>query len=66
MEQSVRFPIWSVALPNRVALFIDGGYLDKVLESEFPAADLSYQKLSAALAGDGDLLRTYYYHCLPY
>lgn len=53
-------------MPNRVALFIDGGYLDKVLESEFSAADLSYQKLSAALAGAGDILRTYYYHSLPY
>ena len=53
-------------MPNRVAIFVDGGYLDKVLESEFPNADLSYQKLSAALAGAGDLLRTYYYHSLPY
>ena len=53
-------------MPNRVAIFIDGGYLDKVLETEFPNADLSYQKLSAALAGDGDILRTYYYHSLPY
>ena len=63
----MRFPLFrSIALPNRVAIFVDGGYLDKVLESEFPNADLSYQKLSTALAGDSDLLRTYYYHSLPY
>jgi len=50
----------------RVAVFIEGGYLDEVLRKEFSMARLDYGKLSSRLAAPDDLLRTYYYHCMPY
>lgn len=55
---------------RRVAIFIDGGYLDKVLKQEFNEVRIDYQKLSRYIADlihpDTDILRSYYYHCLPY
>ncbi len=53
-------------MPNRVAIFIDGAYLDNVLRAEFGTARIDYQALSTALTGASELLRTYYYDCLPY
>lgn len=53
-------------MANRVALFIDGAYLDYVLKEEFRGARIDYRALSERLAGDSDILRTYYYHCPPY
>jgi uncharacterized LabA/DUF88 family protein len=47
---------------NRVALFIDGGYLDKILKG----LKIDYSKLSEYMANGTPLLRAYYYHCLPY
>jgi len=50
---------------SRLAIFIDGGYLDWVQKEIFHThADL--QKLIVELSGDKELYRTYYYHCLPY
>jgi uncharacterized LabA/DUF88 family protein len=55
---------------SRVAIFIDGGYVDKVLRHEFGGAKIAYarfsQEISAQIHPDIDILRTYYYHCLPY
>ena len=51
---------------SRCAVFIDGGYLNKILEHEFSRPLLDYGKLSQELAGDTERLRTYYYHCMPY
>ena len=53
-------------MANRAAIFIDGAYLDFVLKDEFNDARIDYQALSKHLAGDSDILRTYYYHCPPY
>ncbi len=53
-------------MANRVAIFIDGAYLDFVLKDEFHDARIDYEALSKHLAGDGDILRTYYYHCPVY
>lgn len=53
-------------MPNRVAIFIDGAYLDFVLRDEFQGAPIDYGALSTQLAGDADILRTYYYHCPVY
>ena len=51
---------------GQCAVFIDGGYLSKVVENHFSKAYLDYQRLSDFLT-DGLLrLRTYYYDCLPY
>lgn len=49
----------------RGAIFIDGGYLDQVLLS-FDKARIDYYKLCQELLDGIPLLRTYYYHCLPY
>lgn len=45
---------------------IDGAYLDYTLRGEFGEARIAYEQLSARLALDIDILRTYYYNCLPY
>lgn len=50
---------------GRVAIFIDGGYLDYVLRA-FKNPKVAFDKFAAALASPDELLRTYYYHCLPY
>ena len=57
----------------RLAIFIDGGYVDALAEDEFDIR-VDYKKLSEAIVREVasrtpesvDLLRTYYYHCLPY
>lgn len=51
---------------NRIACFIDGGYLDKVLLKAFNRTRIDYSKLSLWMANGDELFRTYYYHCLPY
>ena len=53
-------------MANRVAIFIDGAYLDHLLVGEFNKARIDYDALSKQMAGDADILRTYYYHCMPY
>lgn len=51
---------------DKSAVFIDGGYLDKVLKQEFDALRIDYLKLSEAAAEGTNRLRTYYYHCMPH
>ncbi len=53
-------------MAGRVAIFIDGGYLDKLLRTEFRQSRIDYQLLSEKLAAGSDILRTYYYHCPVY
>lgn len=49
------------------AVFIDGAYLEKVLRYDHARARIDFGRLAAAMVGEGDeLLRAYYYHCLPY
>ena len=48
------------------AVFIDGGYLDKVLYHDHANRRIDYARLVGAMTGDGELLRAYYYNCLPY
>ena len=58
---------------SRLAIFIDGGYVDQLAEKDF-SVWVDYAKLvseitsviSASTQNPLDLLRTYYYHCLPY
>ena len=54
----------------RVAIFIDGGYVDKMLRKELNNAKISYERFAQEIAHrikpDLDILRTYYYHCEPY
>lgn len=50
----------------RTAIFIDGAYLDFLQKEVFGNVHLDLKKLPAKLAGEKEILRTYYYHCLPY
>lgn len=58
----------------RLALFIDGGYIDKLCEKEFDRARVNFDAFQRALTqivADStseplDLLRTLFYHCPPY
>ena len=53
-------------MPGRVAIFIDGEYLNAVLRSEFGSARIDYLALSNRLAGEANILRTYYYNAPAY
>lgn len=57
----------------RLTIFVDGGYVEKLAEDEFSIwVDLGkfseeIRKVVAAKTPETvDLLRTFYYHCLPY
>ena len=50
---------------NRVAVFIDAGYLTKVLE-EYYKPKIDYYKLVNWACEKEELLRAYYYDCPPY
>lgn len=47
------------------AVFIDGAYLDKVLEINFNMAKIDYSKFAQAITNE-DAPQAYYYHCPPY
>jgi uncharacterized LabA/DUF88 family protein len=48
------------------AVFLDAGYIEKVLSKEHPGLRIDYGKLAHAMAGQEGLLRAYYYNCLPW
>jgi uncharacterized LabA/DUF88 family protein len=50
---------------SRTAIFIDGAYLDKILDTEFGRVRADFSSLSREIA-PSEILRTYYYHCPPY
>lgn len=51
---------------TRIAIFIDGAYLDAVLRDECGGVKIAFAKLAQKIAGKTEILRTYYYNCLPY
>jgi uncharacterized LabA/DUF88 family protein len=51
---------------NRCAIFIDGAYLEFVLKEEFGRPPIDFAALANRIAGPRELLRTYFYDCLPY
>src|SRR3972149_4273248 len=51
---------------NRLAIFIDGGYFDVTNRDECGGCKIDYDKLANKLSGGIEILRTYYYNCLPY
>lgn len=53
-------------MSDKVAIFIDGGYLDKILQDEFNSPRIDYEKLTAWMSQKVPIFRSYYYHCLPY
>lgn len=48
------------------AVFLDAGYIDKVLKADFGEPRIDLHKLSISMAGADELLRAYYYNCLPF
>lgn len=53
---------------SRIAIFIDGAYVQNVLKEEFGAAKIDFGRLSQTIASTlgKERLRTYYYDCLPW
>lgn len=48
------------------AIYIDGGYLDKVLQQDYDGIRIDMEKLVWVAARQDELLRAYYYHCMPW
>jgi uncharacterized LabA/DUF88 family protein len=53
-------------MSERIAVFIDGGFVEKISQQEFANLRVDYDRLSTVMASGLSHLRTYYYHCLPY
>ncbi len=51
---------------SRIAVFIDGAYLQYMLKDEFNFPRICFQKLVNRMAGGREILRSYYYNCEPY
>lgn len=51
---------------DKAAVFIDGGYLSKVLKNVFREPRIDFLKLSDLVCRKCERFRTYYYNCLPY
>lgn len=55
---------------HTAAFFIDGSYLDYALSDVASGQRVNYRALVRAIAekagGERDIIRVYYYHCLPY
>jgi uncharacterized LabA/DUF88 family protein len=51
---------------DKIALFIDGGYLAKILRNEFDSAKIDFQKLQELISAGNTLFRSYYYICPAY
>lgn len=47
-------------------MFIDGGYLARVLEKEFNGIKIDFEAFSNKICKDVERLKTYYYYCMPY
>ena len=52
---------------EKASLFIDGGYLNRILKDHFKEFRLEFSKFSDTICTNlmVSRLRTYYYHCLP-
>jgi uncharacterized LabA/DUF88 family protein len=51
---------------DKSAIFIDAGYLNKIIKTEFDYAKLDYLKFSNNLSQGTERFRTYYYDCMPF
>ena len=51
---------------SRIAIFIDAGYFQAMTRDEFGSPRIDFGKLATKIAGGKEILRTYYYDCLPY
>ncbi|MGH2426662.1 MAG: NYN domain-containing protein [bacterium] len=53
-------------MPRQSAVFIDGGYWSAVLKDEFGLLRIDFGRLVEFMAAGHELLRAYYYNCMPY
>lgn len=53
-------------LVDRSVVFLDGGYIDKLLEDHFNRQRIDYGAFVSEIAASSNIVRTYYYHCPPY
>jgi uncharacterized LabA/DUF88 family protein len=51
---------------GRIAIFIDGAYLQYLLKDEFNSPKICFRKLVNRMAEGREILRSYYYNCEPY
>lgn len=51
---------------TKAAIFIDGGYLSKIVKKFFPTARIDLLKFSENLCVDYERVQSYYYNCMPY
>lgn len=51
---------------GRIAVFIDGAYLEHLLKEEFGAPRIDFALLVKHASRHRELLRAYYYDCLPF
>ena len=51
---------------ERVGIFIDVAYAQRVVGDEFGGVGIDFGKLADKMANGANVLRTYYYNCLPY
>ena len=51
---------------SRAAVFIDGAYLEYLLREEFGKPPIDFATLVTRVVGNREVLRSYYYDCLPY
>src|ERR1035437_5552422 len=51
---------------SRNAIFIDAAYFTFMTKNEFAGAKVDFGLLATKIAGGREILRTYYYDCLPY
>jgi len=51
---------------GRAAIFIDAGYLEKILKTQFAGTSIDYSKFAVEISKPTDILRTYYYNCPPF
>ncbi len=63
----VGFLLTTVAM--RTAVFVDAGYLYKIVKLYYGGRRIAYEKLASEVtrqSSGGNLLRVYFYDCLPY
>lgn len=51
---------------SRIAIFVDGAYLRHVLKEAASPASIDFAALNEKIRNGKELLRTYYYDCLPW
>ena len=47
-------------------VFIDGGYLSKILNNQFQGSKIDFFQFSERLSSNIERLRTYFYTCMPF